>query len=287
MFPRLFYSFTSFVTFICIFFIAESVSAQYTWLHAIDESRVSLDVSHVASNSDFGSMKILSTIWFVSGDLRISKSVSVLFEVPYANFDYESDSFWGSDVKSGSIGNPLIGVKYGEPGVGPYIYGAFRIPAASEDEDAATRFGAYSFCDRLEGFLPELMSYTVEAGYRGEMEDGFGYIIDGGLTLIDPESDYADSKMVLNHKFVLNYRTPGMVFAAGYNGRYLLSEEIPFLHEKYASLIGFKAWVLLGNFVPGINFYFPLNGKVRDRYSYYLGLSLDFGLEIGGDENER
>jgi hypothetical protein len=250
-----------------------SATAQTSWLQIRDFNRIQVDVSKVSADLTVD-QTLLSTFWFASGNFALSEQTSILFDLPFANFDVDVDGFDAETM----FGNPFIGVEIGRRYNGGYALIGGRVPLAPEDKFYASLLGAYGHIDRFEAFLPDVVSFTGNGGFKKEFDNGAGYNAMGGLNLMMPTEGNGDSELYLNYKFEFRFRSEKAGFAGGVHGRYLITESDLDFGERTVHLVGLKADYVAGNVIPGIHFYFPFDKDLSDIINTVIGINVTFNL---------
>ena len=266
---------------LCVVANTTPVSGQSIWLPHSDESTLSLEVL----KSDmytylWGSSKpkFLTTVWFLSTRVPVSRNVHLLAELPFVHFD--------SEWRPGDmIGNPFLGLEVGDNQKRMYGLFGVRIPLVPDDKPGAVRYGSYSDVDRTEAFEPDLLPMSGRFGMRRTWESGamvHGYI-GPCVWLYIGDVDDVDTEVAVEYGIQLWVHSGAARMGGGFTGRLWATADDADFAEKTVHQFGFAASFGSGRVHPGFHVRVPL-----DDLAEYFGVKYIWGLnvtfDLGSDE---
>jgi hypothetical protein len=198
--------------------------------------------------------------------------MSWVYELPFAHYGYDSEY---SDESDNAIGNPYLGVEfYGE---GSPIFGeiGLRLPLAPDFDNGAVFIGYFTdFVDRVEAFVPDVLTASGFVNYMKREPSGFFSRLRCGLTLLVATEKHAESDQCLLYSAQAGYESEEAGFMAGVSGRYVLSEEDGDFGEKTNHQLGLAVSFAAGAVHPGISIRVPLDEDLSDWLDFVFGLTL-------------
>ena len=217
-----------------------------------------------------------SMIWFLSGNFEVNPKFRLVADIPYARF---VDDVRGESTTT--IGNPYVGMTQGSAHSGFMGEIGMRLPLAADDE-AASMHGAFGDpVDRMEAFLPEIMSFVVGTSFSFRSTDGVGMRVriapiiwlDTGDTLNDGAEIY------VRYSAQGTFLSGAHLFGFGFSGRYLASEgNSGNFGDKSIHEFGIFADLDFGRWRPSARIRLPLDDKMKQTFDPGFVLSLGVGL---------
>ena len=257
-----------------VLIIPVSGAARSIWLEPPTGSEIRLEgVKPNFKNMEFSN---LSMVWFLSGNFKTGGNGQISWDIPYANFSEKEGT-----ASSSTIGNPYVGMEIGSENSPFRCEIGIRLPLASDEEDAAF-LGAYAdIVDRMEAFLPDVLSVIAGTNFRHQSANGLGLRLrlapilwmDTGDTLADDSEiwiRYSGQAMVIMES--------GSV-GVGFSGRYIATEERDDdFGEKNLNEFGIFANWSLGRWKPSARVRIPLDEDMQDLHN--TGFIVSIGYEL-------
>lgn len=264
-------------------FVPLALSAQSIWLERSHQRAFSLEVLRPNFKNESDAFFTQSNSgWVVFATLRLPVSGRILFvgELPFthANAETKSVRFNINESESQSVfGNPYLGVEITDR-TGAFITEiGLRVPITPDDKFLGTITGLYSEYDRLEAFLPKVLSAMTIANYRYHAPSGFAFKLRGGPSLLIYTGDDAfddDVELFMSYSAQAGYETERWSILGGVTGRALLTTEDASFDERSIHQLGFNASVGLGQVRPGVHFRLPLDDGLKESLDSVLGINL-------------
>ncbi|MCB2205239.1 hypothetical protein KQI65_10860 [bacterium] len=251
-----------------------SLHAQPVWVAAHEESALSFEWEKpFLSNSD--GVKFLNSIFFLGYRTHTSEALSLIVDLPFSN--YSTDA-----VDEYLLGNPYVGLAFGEEDA--LISGdvGVRLPIADKDKWVAASFGAATDIDRLEAFateaVPAMGLLRMQTGIPGT---DLGVRAHAGPSILVFMNDRGDEVMdvFLKYGLILTYDEEGVFAQLGYSGVYAMRHELEDVEGEAASQIGITVNADVGaHFWPGLLLRFPLDNYLGKGVDAIFGVNLLFRL---------
>lgn len=250
--------------------------AQSIWLGEYRQR--SLSVEALKPDLNGTDETFFSSALFLSGRTPLSPKFHLTADLPVSHFGFDSD-IGGTDDSETGIGNPYVGLEYGE--IGAPLYGEFgvRIPLASDD-NAGLVSGMSSDLDRWEAFFGDVLSFNGAANYIYQLPNsGLSVRLRGGPNLWIRTNDNEtlegldDTELFANYSAQAWYDAGRLNLGTGVTGRAIITDDGDF-GERTAHLLGFS---VIGDFHkvrPGLHFRLPIDDDLNDVMDYAVGLSV-------------
>jgi hypothetical protein len=258
-----------------------SATGQSVWLAPDRQAAVALEVLR----PDFGFFRnddvtLLTSAVFLSGRYPIGNAVDVVAEIPISHYgeDYTAFDRRHDDSRSETaLGNPYIGIMFGERGASSYGEVGVRLPIANENVDGLAT-GSRSDYDRLGAFIEDVLTIRGAGNYVYRDLSGFRARLHGGPSIWvytgDSEGDTVEA--LLDYGAHAWYQAGEWVrISTGLTGRIIVSEGEFSLSERMLNQLGVAVFGRVGPVEPGLHLRIPFSfTEGRDEPSYVLGLSL-------------
>ncbi len=250
-----------------------STHAQGIGTVANGDNTVAIEILKPNFDGDDGT-KFLTSAWFLSSRWRVSPSLRIVGELPFA-YASVKDPFLGGSESAAAVGNPYVGIEVGSRDSRVSFDFGVRAPLADEDQDIALATGLAADLDRWEAFLPEVLPITGIVSYRYRDPSGFGIRFRGGpaLWLNVGESD-ADPELFALYSGQVMYENRRVSLAGGLSGRAIVTEGDLDFGQRTIHQLGLGAAVALGQVRPGIQLLVPVDDEWSDLVDYSVGLTL-------------
>jgi hypothetical protein len=265
------------ISIIIILFLYLEVIAQPIWL---DRSH-NKTIAYEFLKPDFENIEdltFLTSAMFLSGRFMTSTSICIVGEIPFVNYGRDSES--GESFSESAFGNPYLGLEFHSDK--SHIFGefGFRLPMAPKDENqSALIIGAYTdFIERVEAFIPEIISFNALINYSIVNESNLGIRIRGGFTGWIPRGDRDESEWFLVYGVHGGYQTEEINILLGLSGRFWLSSEGTEFSDSIFHQFVVTTNFSVGSIQPGLILKLPLNENLQDMINLVFGVSLAVNL---------
>ncbi|MFN0180363.1 MAG: hypothetical protein ACKVZ0_16305 [Gemmatimonadales bacterium] len=213
----------------------------------------------------------------LSGSGRIGTSVRLEAEVPLARAGFDAGTL--PSQSSIRFGNPYLGVQFHQsdrPWSGRI---GVRLPLASEPSTAAglgaLGVGVLADPDRLEAYLPNVMTVRTDAEVRSVTVGGFLIGAKFGSSLLIPtKGESGDPELFGDYGVRGGYESPSVRATVGLTGRLLATESgLSFSDRTFHAITG-AVDLRRGAVRPSVMIRIPLDSAARDAAGAILGIGL-------------
>lgn len=262
--------------------LAPCAVAQTYFMYPGQGTSVSLEIFKPHFDDD--DYNFLTSLFFLSGQIRTTDRLFVRAEIPISNADISYDWWWYGDydVTETMIGNPYLGLEYRMPVPNDnHVLTArfgLRLPIASDDKFGAFRVGNRAAYDRFEAFLPDYFALNSGIGFTATTASGLKFSTDFGALLIAPTDD-GDSEVFADYDFALWIPIDNFNLGFGTNGRVLLSEGDLNFGERTINHMCVAGNFDFGKFRPGFHFRAPVDEYLSDVVSFVYGLNFTYQIK--------
>jgi hypothetical protein len=243
--------------------------AQSIWLPRTSEPTIAIE--GLKPFFDGGGSSFFSTAWFLSGRVRVSNSVVLVGEVPFA-FGKLDNEFVETDSDA-AIGNIYFGAEFGSRSSPVFFELGARAPLAPDD-NVASVVGTFADLDRWEAFIPNLLPISGMVNYMNVSETGLLLRFRGGPLLWIPTESGGETELLGLLDAQVGYEDPMGKFGVkgGLTSRIVVTESGSF-SDRTSFQGGVNAWFSLGRVRPGVFVLVPLDGELRDIVNVTVGLN--------------
>jgi hypothetical protein len=255
---------------------ATPLSAQSIWLDRRHDKTVGLEVLIPDFKTEDGG-GVSGWALFIALRAPLSDQLRFAGELPFVHANLESGSFFFRSGSQNSFGNPYLGLEIGRQG--SLVFGEIgvRVPLASEDNFGAALVGVITDFDRIEAFLPNVVSIAGMLNVHQVGQTGFALRLRGGPALaISTEGN--DTELLIGYSAQAGYETEAVSILGGVTGRANMTEENADFGERSVHQIGFNASLGLGKVRPGVHFRLPLDDDLKESLDFVFGLHLGVQL---------
>ena len=208
--------------------------------------------------------------------LPISSGVRFVAEVPLAHFDPAFDGYDGATSK---LGNPYVGIRFGDPARLGGRFGV-RLPLATAengDDAAPLELGGFGDYDRIEAFMPRVLTVGV-AGQMGRaaVSGLVGRVVLGGDMMLSTEG--GDPELFAAYGVQTGYERNGTAAIVSVTGRALVTEGELSLAERTIHQITLSGAHRFGSLQPAIWLRIPVDGDLSELIDYAIGFSMRVGI---------
>lgn len=207
--------------------------------------------------------------------LPISSGVRFVAEIPLAHFD---PAFEGYDGATSKIGNPYVGIRFGDAARLGGRFGV-RLPLATADDggDAAPLelavFGDY---DRIEAFMSRVLAVGL-AGQMGRTAASglVGRVVLGADMMVSTEG--GDPELFAAYGAQTGYERNGTAAIVSFTGRAIVTEDLS-LAERTIHQITLSGAHRFGSLQPTLWLRIPVDGDLSELIDYAVGFSMRVGI---------
>jgi hypothetical protein len=213
---------------------------------------------------------------FLSGSFLVGTGLRLEADLPFTRTSLAIPVLGETlEIDGFRVGNPYIGL-VSHRGDRPFAFRAgLRLPVAgAEDLDdlTALAIGAVSDLDRIEAFLPDII--TVKGGVEWIKVQPGGLLLGatlGPTLLVDDGFD--DAELLGDYGFRLGYRGGGLQTYAAITGRINLTSDDGLADRTQHQITG-ALTLLRGRLRPEFLMRFPLEDDARDLAGVIVGVGL-------------
>ncbi|MFQ5675302.1 MAG: hypothetical protein ACE5G1_05340 [bacterium] len=246
--------------------------AQPIWLAQNEGSFLGFEALKPTFDND-DNLTFATSAMFVSGRFFIGDAIALTGELPIAHAGVDNG---GSETM---FGNPYIGLELRKADGSFAIELGARLPLAADDKLAAATIGFFGDFDRLEAFLPDIVTFVGRLNFQTVNRSNIILRLRGGPTLM-ANADNTLSNLFEgdNSELFIDYSAQvgiqgTLSILGGITGRYLATEDGSFADNSVHQL-GASAVLDLGTLNPGIQLRVPIDDDLSDFFNYAVGLSL-------------
>ena len=225
--------------------------------------------------SDEADASFLTSVTYLSGRAMVAKNLRLVGEIPLVYFDSEDD-----DAEL-NVGNPYLGLEagnldtvWGEVGV--------RVPVVANDDFTTFFLGFLTDFDRLEAFVPEVLSVVALGNYQWQHRSGFSARLRAGPVLwidtSDEEFDEDNTELFMLYSLQGWYDTQRVRLGAGFTGRLIATEDDLDFNERTWHHVGLAIIGKFDGVQPGLHFKVPLDDELDEALDFVFGLSLNVSI---------
>ena len=259
------------------------LSAQEMWLGPRDGASIAVEAMQVnftwSGMLDLGSGGVQqdfgSTALFFTGRLPVWSGTALVLELPVSYGSFTADNGFGNheSISDFAIGNPYVGVEGGLRGSS--VFGEFgvRLPVMSETKLASALVGLFSDLDRMDAFVPDIVTVSAFMNVRAGGNEGFRFRLRAG-----PMAWFATKSYVLDHPELYGAYAiqAGYAFRlvevfGGITGRAILTESVD---NRFTDQAVLAVHLNLGRVEPGLSLRLPLDSGRKDLISSTVGVSV-------------
>jgi hypothetical protein len=230
------------------------MEAQSIWL---PRSEPAIAIEGLKPFVEGGGLSFFSTAWYLSGRARVSGSLILVGEVPFAFASFDSD-FGPASESDAAIGNIYVGLEIGKQTSPVFFEVGARAPIAPEN-NLATAIGVLADLDRWEAFVPNLFPITGMVNYMNVSDTGLLLRFRGGPVLWIPTESGGETELLAMLNALVGYQDPMDKFGVkgGLTSRIIVSEGGSF-GDRSSFQAGANGWFGLGRVRPGVLVLIPL-----------------------------
>ncbi len=200
---------------------------------------------------------------------RISPKTFLVVDLPVSNADLVS----GGSAKQTGVGNPYVGLEYGQADAATYWEGGIRLPLASRDDFLASLVGVETDFDRAEAFVPDLVSITTRFNYHSVKPSGSMFHLRPGLTFWIPTSG-GEAEMLFDYALIGGYEKGRVTAGAQLSGRLNVTSGGGNFANRTVDQLSFFGRLRFGSLIPGLELRVPLGDKLDPDYIVVLRIGL-------------
>jgi len=223
---------------------------------------------------------------FLSARWRVSGPLVLQAELPFINAGVKDQMYidpFGDTVQvdggsENQFGNPLVGLEVGLPGSPLSGEFAVRFPIVDDEHEFSSSLGLFADYDRLEVFLPDIMTFTARANYRYRGPTGLLLQFRAGPAFMVVTEGGGDPELFADYSAQAGYQGNRVTVLAGLTGRALITESDLSFNERTIHQLGLSASYAFGNFIPGLLFRVPMDDDLGDILDFVFGINVGYRL---------
>ena len=254
-----------------------AAAAQSPWVERPAEPAITLEA--IKARPDGGGLTFPSSAWFLSGSVPVAEAATFVVELPLAYGALDGGRFGGGESDF-SIGDPYLGAILGAPGSDLTGELGVRVPLASED-NLGSAVGILSDpVDRMEAFLPKVVSFSGTLNYGHTTPEGFAVGLRlGPRVWLRTESDFQDTaELFAVYGLQAGYRGERGRLMVGLDGRAIITESDLSLGERTLHELAVGGALRLGRVEPGLVVRLPLDQDLSELIDYGVELQMTMPL---------
>ncbi len=263
--------------------LAAPATAQEMWLGAGRPADAGLEVLRPSVRLPLESQSLTSVAVFLTGRLRLSPAYRLLVEIPVAFGKFSGSCLTALGggpclfAQSGStIGNPYIGVESGADGASAFGEVGLRLPFASENQGPALLVGSLADLDRLEAFVPQVVTFSAFGNYRVATSSGFRFRLRAGPLLeFGASSAPRGLEAWIAYAVQAGYESGPVGLLAGLGGRASVAHAA---QRAFTDQLTAALYLRLAGIKPGASLRLPLDDARDQIVGATIGLSLSVEL---------
>ncbi|HEX9934482.1 MAG TPA: hypothetical protein VGB38_04735 [bacterium] len=276
------------IAFLSSLLFAAGLSAQSFWLDQPDKAHVTLEYLRPDFKEEGWELKAFTAI--LSMRCPVGSRASLVAEIPYSYYYYHySYSFYFFDEyvayededKETSVGNPYVGLEFGDKSRPVYGEVGLRLPLASDKKMGANTVGCYTDITRAEAFVTDMISASAMLNVRESVPSGLAYRLRFGPVLwFNTEGESGDDKVELwfNYNAQFGFETDRFLIRGSLMGRLWATQDELNFGERTFHQIVLSTALRVGKCWPGVFVVIPLDDDIKDFMSSVAGLSLSVQL---------
>ncbi len=257
-----------FIVFILLF--SYNVSSQSIWLND-QNGFFTLEYAKPSLKGESG-IKFLSGTYDLSIGSRLGNKFMLIGDVPITHFNSD---YTNSET---SIGNIFIGGRIGDAEKpAKFEIGAF-LPTGNGDNIYALSYGALSYPNRMEKFIPDTWTLSTRLRIDDTFNDPkfFYRFMTGVAFIFFDDSNTTDQVFFMDFAGQVGIRSEdNLTVRVGLDGRVGLNDSAKFNGDDATSILGgMGISYRVNNFEPGIELKFPLDKPYKDLIGNIFSLTL-------------
>ena len=216
----------------------------------------------------------LSSALFLSGQFRINRLTNLILELPLARLEESGSAF---EIDQTMVGNPYIGLEIRSRSSSNFVELGIRPPIASESKVLAAAVGIATDSDRLEAFVPNLISLSGKINQYNKGDSGGISWFRAGPTIWIP-TEGGDSEIFIDYAGLYGFEGIRLVISLGVTGRFLVTADEGNFGERSFHQLGGTASLRFGNLLPGVHYRIPLDEDSKRIIDHVFGFNLNILL---------
>ncbi len=258
-----------------IWLLGTPLLAQPVWLGLGDKTFIAVEALKPNFEGDVD-LSFASAGYFISGRFSVGETITFVGELPIAHGSIDNQFFNESET---AIGNPYLGLEFRRPGANTFIEFGGRLPVAPDDKFLASFVGLSADLDRLEGFVPDLLTITGKINFVKENESNVRFRLRGGPTAWIPTGDGDETEFLFDYGAIVGFEGSQIIIVGGVTGRMIVSESDLDFGERTFHQLTISAMIDLGAFIPGVQIRFPLDDELQGAIDNVIGINLAFEIQ--------
>lgn len=272
----------SVVAFFVIFAaLPQTANSQQYWMNQHEGNSIGLEIVKPIFDSDVDNVGFLTTCWLLSGQHLASDKVTIVYQLPIANYSVKDETIY--DESETSFGNPYIGIRFSnsknEFEKNKFItHIGIRLPFASDNKIDAARVGYFANHEQLEAFLPEYMTFSFAGTFRSKpAEQSVLNISIGGNYMLS--TDDRDSEFLLDYNVDFTSTSANnLILGAGFTGKMILSQSGLSFSERTVHQLALLGGYNGPKLKPILTFKIPFDDNLSNAISFVLGFKFIYKL---------
>jgi hypothetical protein len=248
-----------------------TLSAQPIWIGADQNHAFTFEWQKPMFDNGDGVGLMMSSI-FLGYRTRTSQSLSVVLDLPVANYDYDSDA--GEFL----LGNPYVGLAFGSEDAKFSGDVGVRLPISDEDKVNAAVTGILSDFDRLEAFASKAVPVIGIMRFKTMFPASkLGVRAHFGPSILVYTNDRGSDDMTVYLKYGLigMYKGESVLAQLGFSGIYNASNEYGSFEDNSMHHFGITINVDAGAHIwPGLLLRIPMDDDLKRAIDAILGVNV-------------
>lgn len=254
----------------------QSAHGQSIWLQDADPPSIGIEILKTKFDA-FDDVSFTTSLIYLSTRLPFSEQFVLVGELPIAHGDFTVPGFF---LPTGTVvANPYLGVEMMLEDSPLSLEFGFRPNLIQDDKLAPQIVGQNTDVDRIEAFLPQLVTFLARAHYRANLNPNWNIRLTGGPTLwlFTNDQIQENTEWWINYSGQIGYENHKFMIFGGLTGRFQVSESGSF-DKRSIHQLGIAAGLKFRFVRPGIHFRVPIDDTLNNIIDYVIGLSLNVQL---------
>ncbi|MFQ5601982.1 MAG: hypothetical protein ACE5HS_01785 [bacterium] len=258
--------------------VISALSAQSLWVNHLQGNYFALEIFKPNFDSDFigeSDLSFASSVVILTGWYVVSENFRLVGELPFAHGSIDEV---GESETETIIGNVYIGLEFRKPNAPVFTEFGIRPPLAAEEKIIAPIIGIISEFDRLEAFLPDIITLSGKVNYYQQNSSKMIFWLRGGPTAWLNSDDFVgdDSEIWMDYSAQIGYEGEQFRLMGGLTGRMIVTQDGIDFGDRFINQLTATASAKLGRVQPGILFRLPLDDDFFLNFVDFI-----FGFNLG------
>ena len=249
-------------------------------------SSVGIEYQHLAMKNSIEAPEGAS--FMLSARIRTSDHTQFVVDVPYAfasfsypvyNYANGVSFFTTQTIRDNTVGNPYLGFRLYSKNSASSVDVGVRLPVVSEHASSAWVYGMFSDIDRIDAFVPNLL--TVNAIAHGNFATGQGLTLNVGFGpsfWIWTKTDMGNHNLDLFLSWAIQpgYEDENFRVMLGFTGKMNTTSDVVDVSDRFVDQYGASLSFRIGNFWPELHVRVPANNNLKESIDSVYGFGLSY-----------